>query len=61
MSTQFAHLFVKAVLPCFLIRALNMSRADLCRGCLIHWVDGAFNGSVFFAMELDISEDFTCK
>ena len=38
-----------------------MSRADLCRGCLIHWVDDAFNGSVFFAMELDISEDFTCK
>lgn len=62
VSTQFAtDLFVKAVLPYFLTGALNMLRADLCRGCLIHWVDSAYNGSVFFAMELDISEDFTCK
>ena len=61
VSTQFAHLFVKAVLPCFLIRAFNMLRADLCRGCSIYWVDSAYNGSVFFAMELNISADFTCK
>lgn len=56
VSTQFAtDVFVKAVLLYFL------TGADLCRGCLIHWVDSAYNGSVFFAMELDISEDFTCK
>ena len=38
-----------------------MLRADLCRGCSIYWVDSAYNGSVFFAMELNISADFTCK
>ena len=38
-----------------------MLRADLCRGCSIYWVDSAYNGSVFFAMELNISADLTCK
>ena len=61
MSTQFAHLFVKAVLRCFLVRVLNMLRAGLCRGCFIYWVDVPITGLFFFAIELHISADFTCK